>query len=199
MQTTTLGFVEPYQQIRPYTCGAAALKAVTKHWGEDFNEPFLIDLIGVDPKHGSSAEQVAGAARRLGYNAWPHEFESTDELQQYTDRDVPVIVAIRSFTRPGQGHFVVATDVDGDTVEFMDPNVKGNWRAISRDEMDSRWRFRDRVGVIVLPRDRHGLGQSTTRFNWVGWLPIIAIGGLIAATAATVAVVRYRRRTQTVG
>ena len=192
MQSQTfLGDVEPYQQRRPYTCGAAALKAVSKHWGRDFDELALADLIGVDPTRGSTTDQVATAARRLGYTAWPHEFASTDELRRYTARDVPVIIAVRSFTRPNQGHFVVATEIDEDTVEIMDPNVPGNRRTLSRVELDRRWQFRDRAGVIVMPqgRPRGGLGTAREPRPWVPF----ALAGLVAAMGTAV-VIMYQRR-----
>lgn len=153
MQAVTLADVEPYQQIAHYSCGAAALKAVLKHWGEDVVERILIREIGVDPETGSTADQVARAARARGYAARVHRFSSIDELATYTNRGVPVIVAIRSFTRPDQGHFVVATRVNSH-VEIMDPNVRGNRRVLTRREMDRRWRFRDYGGVIVQPRQR---------------------------------------------
>jgi ABC-type bacteriocin/lantibiotic exporter with double-glycine peptidase domain len=196
MLTTSLGQVVPYQQIETYSCGAAALKAVTGHWGDNYDEKMLIDLIGVDPMSGSTADQVATAAQRLGYNATVHQFDSIDELRQYTDRDMPVIAAIRSFTRPGQGHFVVAAEVDDNTVDIMDPNVDGNWRTLARSEMASRWRFRDNVGVIVTPRDRKRSRSSLGGTGTHSWIVAAIVGGLVAATAATVAVVRYRRRRQ---
>jgi ABC-type bacteriocin/lantibiotic exporter with double-glycine peptidase domain len=183
-----LGAVEPYQQIEPYSCGAAALKAVLQHWGERVPEKTLIREVGIDPKTGSTAPQVAGAARRRGYLARAHYFRSVDELATYTSRDVPVILAIRSFTRPNQGHFVVATRVGKDLVEIMDPNVQGNRRLLSRRELDRRWQFRDRVGVIVVPkRRRDPFGEAR--------LPSRATVGLAVLIGAAIAVgVAYSMR-----
>src|SRR5690349_1532789 len=96
----TLGDVEPYQQTERYSCGAATLKSVLKHWGEDVGEKTLIKEIGIDPKSGSTAVQVAAAARRRGYLAQVKQFRDLNELGTYTNRDVPVIVAMRSFTKP---------------------------------------------------------------------------------------------------
>jgi ABC-type bacteriocin/lantibiotic exporter with double-glycine peptidase domain len=205
---TTLGEVEPYQQIEKYSCGAATLKAVLKHYGDDHDERALIKLVGVDPKSGSSAHQVADAARKLGFNAEPFSFDSIDELKKYTDHDVPVIVAIRSFTRPDQGHFVVATRVDNRSVYVMDPNVAGNRRTLARDEMDRRWRFRDRTGVIITnsrpPRGRRntfgGRLASADGGERKSLWAAIAIGvGALAATTATVLFVRRRRAASAVG
>jgi predicted double-glycine peptidase len=202
---SALGDVEPYQQIRPYSCGAAALKAVLGHWGEPADERDLIREVGVDPENGASCYQVEAAARKRGYWAQTWKFDSLDELARFTDRDIPVIIAIHSFTRPGEGHFVVATDVKSDRVEVMDPNVKGNQRTLSRRELDKRWKFRDRVGVLVMPpkkRQQFGFGQATdtTTTSATRKRTMFAITGviiLIAAIGAGAVIYRRRQRSTT--
>jgi ABC-type bacteriocin/lantibiotic exporter with double-glycine peptidase domain len=205
-QTFTNGFgdpgfgdVEPYQQIQPYSCGAAALKAVMQHWDEHADERDLIREVGVDPASGSTCYQVESAARQRGYWAQTQKFDSIDELEQFTSRDVPVILAIHSFTRAGQGHFVVATDVEPDFVEIMDPNVRGNRRTLTRDELDKRWKFRDRVGVIVMPQQKRqqfsGVAPATasTRTRNIA-LAITGVVVLLAAAGTSLVIYRRRRR-----
>jgi len=192
-----LGQVEPYQQIEAYSCGAAALKAVLGHWDDHHDERMLIDLIGVDPERGSTVDQVARAARNLGYDARPHRFSGVRELRAITAQDTPVIIAVQSFNRPNQGHFVVAVDVKDDTVEIMDPNTPGNWRVLSHAELDRRWRFRDRYAVLVRPRAQRqvrraaaGLGATAPR----KWAPLAAVlGGAVVATAV-VLIARTRKQ-----
>ena len=193
----TLADVEPYQQLAPYSCGAAALKAVYQHWGEHIDEPTLIREVGIDPMNGSTAQQVTDAARMRGYLAQTRTFRSIDELGTYTAQDIPVIVAIRSFRRPDQGHFVVATKVDPNYVEIMDPNVRGNRRTLTRSEMDRRWQFRSRIGVIVMPkRKRPQLGQDTPSTRLTSQQrTALAVAGIVVAIAATTAgIAIYRRR-----
>lgn len=193
-----LGEVLPTQQIAPYSCGAAALKAVMLHWGEDVDEPTLIREVGVDPKQGSTAAQVTRAAQRRGYLAQTRRFDSIDELGTYTNRDIPVIVAIRSFTRPNQGHFVVATKVRPTVVEVMDPNVAGNRRTIPRSEMDRRWQFRDRVGVILVPKSRKrsqfGADVAHPALTSGQKIAIAVTGAVVVAAVATAGVIAFRRR-----
>jgi ABC-type bacteriocin/lantibiotic exporter with double-glycine peptidase domain len=184
-----LGDVEPYQQIAKYSCGAATLRSVLKHWGETVSERTLIREIGIDPEQGSTALQVAGAARQRGYQAQVKQFGSLEELSAYTNRNVPVIVAMRSFTKPNQGHFLVATKV-GTHIDLMDPNVKGNKRTLSRREMLSRWAFRDRVGVIVTPKSKTAqLGEVTKKT-----ITYAIVGVVLAIAAATTGVVLWRRK-----
>jgi hypothetical protein len=110
-----------------------------------------------------------------------------------------VIVAIQSFKRPEQGHFVVATKVTPCCVSIMDPNVRGNRRTITRAEMMRRWNFRERTGVIVTPK-RKQLGAdtatatatATTRSRQLAAVAIVS--ALVAIAATTASVVIYRRR-----
>lgn len=194
------GDIEPTQQIAPYSCGAAVLKAVLQHWGERADERSLIHEIGIDPKAGSTAEQVAVAARRRGYAAQTKQFKSIDELTQYTANGIPVIVAIQSFIRPQQGHFVIATKIKPDRVEIMDPNVRGNRRVVPRHEMDRRWRFRDRVGVVVTPRRasaRPSLGDSAGGLEPRHVFTLVTVGIVTVTMAATIGVAIYRRHRTT--
>lgn len=195
MMTVQLGDVEPYQQITNYSCGAATLRAVFKHWGDDVDEPVLMREIGVSPKTGSTAFQVARAARRRGYLAQEKRFTSIDELAVYTNQDVPVIIAIRSFKTPSQGHFVVATKVRGmnGPIEIMDPNVRGNRRTVSRAELDSRWQFRDRVGVVAVPKRTRSaqFGAAAMTGTQKSWLLGAALGVVLGV--ATASAIYWRR------
>lgn len=192
LAATYLGDVEPYQQIEKYSCGAATLKAVLGHWGERVPERKLIKEIGIDPENGSTALQVAAAARARGYNAAVKMFGSLAELGRITAQDTPVILAIQSFTRPNQGHFVVATAVKPTTVEIMDPNVKGNRRTLTHHELDTRWKFRDRVGVVVTPK------RKTAQFGAVTWTSrttaYALAGAVLAIAGAVTGVVLWRRK-----
>ena len=193
LAATYLGDVEPYQQVEKYSCGAATLKAVLGHWGERVPERKLIKEIGIDPENGSTALQVAAAARKRGYNATVKMFGSITELGKVTAQDTPVILAIRSFTRPNQGHFVVATKVQPGAVEIMDPNVKGNRRTLTHRELDDRWKFRDRVGVVVTPKRKQTQLGATT--SWTPRTTAFALAGAALAIVGTVTgVVLWRRK-----
>lgn len=199
LAATYLGDVEPYQQIEKYSCGAATLKAVLGHWGERVAERKLIKEIGIDPESGSTAIQVADAARRRGYNANVRMFGSITELGKVTSQDTPVILAIQSFTRPNQGHFVVATAVKPGAVEIMDPNVKGNRRTLTHHELDARWKFRDRVGLIITPKRKQA--HAHAHLGGLSWTPrttaYAVAGAILAIAGAVTGVVIWRRRKRT--
>lgn len=170
-----------YQQTTRYTCSAAALLAILKHWGVEYDEPTLTRLVDARPVTGAKASQVVEAAQRLGFHAEERKFSSIAELKAYTDRDIPVMAAILSFMRPGQGHFVVAVAVDDRYVKLMDPNSPTNWRWITHEEMMQRWRGRDGIGVIVTPK-RAALGDAPPSASggqaWLGAAVLVASLGV---------------------
>lgn len=146
-----LDAVQPYQQKTDYTCSAACLLAVARHYGVVLDEPNLTRLIGALPEIGATCEQVVEAARHLWMPAAAPHFASLTATMPYLARGVPIIANVTSFTRPGSGHFVVLIAIDDRGVDLMDPNVTGNRRCLTYQEMDRRWQVRSqRQGVVVL-------------------------------------------------
>lgn len=153
--------VSPYQQKTQWTCSAACLKAVLAHYGQNIPEMQLIEAIGAKKGRGAECDEIAAAARKLGFDAFEYSFESIDQAKSLTDADMPIICDIQSFNNPGKGHYVVMTAID-DQVHLMDPNTPTNERVISREEMDERWWDRamapphsmmPKWGIIVLPKE----------------------------------------------
>lgn len=154
-----LAQVSPYQQKTQWTCSAACLKAVLEHWGVRLPELIVIEAIGTKKGRGAECDEIAAAARKLGFLAFEYSFDSIDQAKVLLDQGIPIICDIQSFNNPGKGHYVVMTSAD-ETVELMDPNTPGNQRTISRDEMDERWWDRamapphnlmPRWGIVVIP------------------------------------------------
>lgn len=156
-----LAQVGPYQQKTQWTCSAACLKAVLEHWGTRLPELVVIEAIGTKKGRGAECNEIAEAARKLGFLAFEYSFDSIDQSKVLLDQGIPIICDIQSFNNPGKGHYVVMVSAD-DQVELMDPNTPGNLRSISREEMDQRWWDRAMApphqlmikhGIIVVPRD----------------------------------------------
>ncbi len=152
--------VSPYQQKTQHTCSAACLKAVLEHYGSEADEHDLSGIIGLRQRGGAETDQIASAARKLGFECFEYSFDSLDQARTLTDQDIPIIADIQSFNHPGSGHYVVITAIDDESVHLMDPNTPGNQRTLSREEMDARWWDRamkpphavmQRWGVIVVP------------------------------------------------
>jgi len=155
--------VEPYQQKTQHTCSAACLVAVLGHYGFDADEHDVSGMIGVRQKGGAETNQIAETARRLGLESFEYSFNSLHQASVLTKQGIPIIADIQSFKHPGKGHYVVITDIDEKGVHLMDPNVDGNVRLISHEEMDERWwdramqpphKMMPKWGVVVLPPER---------------------------------------------
>lgn len=159
-----LAQVSPYQQKTQWTCSAACLKAVLEHWGTRLPELVVIEAIGTKKGRGAECDEIAAAARKLGFSAFEYSFDSIDQAKVLLDQDIPIICDVQSFNSPGKGHYVVMTSVD-DMVELMDPNTPGNQRTISREEMDERWwdhamapphDLMPKHGIIIVPSEDSG-------------------------------------------
>lgn len=159
-----LAKVSPYQQKTQWTCSAACLKAVLEHWGARFPELVLIDSIGARKGRGAECDQIADAARKLGFLSFEYSFDSLDQAKILLDQNIPIICDIQSFNNPGKGHYVVMISIDNE-VELMDPNTPGNHRTISREEMDERWwdramapphKLMPKWGIVIIPPEDSG-------------------------------------------
>lgn len=130
--------VLPYQQRTQWSCSAACLKAVLAHFGDVVPEVLLIWLIGTKKKRGAETTEIVEAAKKLGYPA--HEKSLTlEEARRYTDRGIPLILDVQSWTKPGSEHYVVLTHVSDRHAYLMDPNTPGNLRVLTHDELLERW------------------------------------------------------------
>jgi len=148
----TLGQVDAYQQVKPYSCSCASLLAVLRHYNLDngMSEDDLVPLVGLTPL-GAWPYNIVQGAGKLGLPAFEMTF--TPALaQHFTDQGIPVIAEVESWNRPGSGHFVVLCSLNPSAVQIMDPNTPGNWRTITQAELAQRWAFRGWRGVVVLPR-----------------------------------------------
>jgi ABC-type bacteriocin/lantibiotic exporter with double-glycine peptidase domain len=184
---TALGEAQPLQQLTKVTCGAACLLAIAEDYGlTGLDEPTLARLIGIT-KDGAFPVQLVAAARQLGLPAEERRFRTLAEAKAVTDQGLPIIANILSFTVPGGGHFVVVTKIDEAGVHLMDPNVKGNRRLLSHDEMLRRWQTRQGSGVVIA-RPGAALGAATPVPRWP-----LAVTGLLVLTAGVLIVVEARR------
>lgn len=154
--------VYAYQQRTQWTCSAACLKAVMNHWGLSVPELYVVQAVGAQPGRGAETDQIAAAARQFGFAAFEYSFKSLDQAKVLLDQDIPIICDIQSFNNPGKGHYVVLVSIDDQRVQLMDPNTRGNWRIISRAEMNARWWDRAMApphdlmwkwGIVVIPQE----------------------------------------------
>lgn len=152
-------------QSTPWTCGPAALRAVLAHHGIDIAEDELAVLAGNVPVLGVRPSGLVKAAVALGCHASVFVMRGVDALAPFLAQDLPVLLVVDSWTQPGKaGHWVVATALAGDQVRLMDPHVTGEWRTLTKAELDARWWHREggrvvrRLALVVAPEARVVVG-----------------------------------------
>ncbi len=151
-----LGQVPLLQQEKPYSCGAAALRAVLLHYDLDLSEELLASLLDLKPT-GTDMDVVASLARQLGFQAAILSFRqepggvSWEAVDGFLRAQVPLMIGVSSWNHPGQYHFVVLTAHEGGYADLMDPNTLGNRRVLSEAELAERWRGYVYRGIAIQP------------------------------------------------
>lgn len=126
-------------------CGPASLKMVLDYYGVEKSEKELAELCGTDPDLGTNDEGVKRAAESLGFTVEIKNDSTFDEIQNWLDKKVPVIV--NWFTRgridyddseAPDGHLSVVVGLDDEYIYLQDPEI-GDLRRISRDDFMRVW------------------------------------------------------------
>lgn len=145
------------RQHTVYACGAAALQAVLAYYGIDSRQDTLMAKLGTDRKIGTRWWEIERVAGEYGLKTADFEHMSTQDLQAFIDRGIPVIIALQAWVdgpsgvpadwerRTEDGHYIVATGYDERNFYFEDPATFGIGY-IPRAELDARWHDFDEYG-----------------------------------------------------
>ncbi len=126
-------------------CGPASLNMVLEYYGMEKTEEELADLCGTDSNLGTSDEGLKRAAESLGLKVEIKNNSTLDDIKQWLDKKVPVIV--NWFTRGRidyddsevpDGHLSVVVGLDDTYIYLQDPEI-GSLRKISRDDFMKVW------------------------------------------------------------
>jgi predicted double-glycine peptidase len=142
----SLLLIQPFQEtLHAGMCGPASLKMVLAYYGTEKTEAELAKLCGTDPELGTNDAGIKSAAESLGFNAEIRNDSSFDDIRQWFDKKVPVIV--NWFTRGRidypdsevpDGHLSVVVGLDDDYIYLQDPEI-GTLRKIARDDFMKVW------------------------------------------------------------
>jgi ABC-type bacteriocin/lantibiotic exporter with double-glycine peptidase domain len=137
--------VEGFQEtLHDSMCGPASLKIVLGYLGMEKEEQELAELVGKTDL-GTNDTGIKSAAEALGFKVVVKNESSFDDIQEWLDKDVPVIV--NWFTRGrsdysdsdvADGHYSVVTGLDEHNIYLQDPEI-GETRTISRDDFMRVW------------------------------------------------------------
>lgn len=138
--------VEPFQEtLNASMCGPASLKIVLKYYGFDKSEDELAKLCNVDSEIGINDKSIKRVAENLGFKVEIKNNSSFEDIKNWLDKKVPVIVDW--FTRGradytdediADGHYSVVCGLDDEYIYFQDPEI-GKIRKLDKEDFMSVW------------------------------------------------------------
>jgi ABC-type bacteriocin/lantibiotic exporter with double-glycine peptidase domain len=125
-------------------CGPASLKMIFDYYGVQKSEEEIARMCGTT-KSGTGFKAIKRAAEELGFTVERKNESSFEDIQQWLDKKVPVMVDW--FTRGrsdyddsavADGHLSVVVDLDNNFIYLQDPEI-GKLRKIERDDFMKVW------------------------------------------------------------
>ncbi len=139
--------LKPFRQT-PGLCGPASLKIVLEHYGVSVSESKIASVAKASRGKGVSAEGLAKAARRFGFQVFLKKNSSLGNIKYFVRRKIPVIV---DWFCEDEGHYSVVVDIDERNIILMDPSLKGK-RKMSTEKFLRLW-FDFPGKLIEKPKD----------------------------------------------
>ncbi|MGD0977481.1 MAG: papain-like cysteine protease family protein [Minisyncoccia bacterium] len=117
--------VKPFRQTAGM-CGPATLKMVLEFFGVEKSEEELAELTHCDPEKGITGEVIVRAAETLGFKGMIKDFAEFEDIKNYLDKKIPVIVDwFSEFENNYDGHYSIVIGLDNDKIILQDPEVGG--------------------------------------------------------------------------
>lgn len=138
--------LKPFQEtLHSGMCSPASLKIVLEYYGVEKTEQELAKLCGVKDDLGTNDQGLKNAAEQLGFTVEVKNESTFDDIGQWLDKNVPVIV--NWFTRGrtdysdsdvADGHYSVVSGLDDDFIFLQDPEI-GSMRKLAREDFMAVW------------------------------------------------------------
>src|SRR3989344_626626 len=138
--------VEPFQEtLNAGMCGPASLKMVLDYYGIKKTEEDLAGLCETDSELGTNVASLRKAAEGLGFDVEIKNESSFKDIQEWLNKDVPVIVSWLSGGRRDyddsnvpDGHYSPVVGLDGSYICLQDPEI-GKIRKVARNDFLRVW------------------------------------------------------------
>jgi hypothetical protein len=145
MKKLAKALVIPRRQANQYNCMTTSLMMCLQANGvptEECTIEKVNAVMGAMPMVGASWEQAIAAAQHYGMRVHLICPATLNQVKDFTDRGIPVMIAWNPEGRPW-GHGSVIFDVDTDlTCHIADPNIPDPTlltRVVPKDEMYHKW------------------------------------------------------------
>ncbi len=142
------------RQRRDFSCGAAAVLALLRHWRHDtyfdVQEDALYGPLETSDTRGTEPQPMANLLVRNGIEArYRHGDVTTADLERAVDAREPPIVDLQAWRDDDTpwrdtweaGHYVIMVAYDGERLFFADPSTLSpeGYVYLPRGELDERW------------------------------------------------------------
>ena len=138
--------VKPFQEtLFKSMCGPASLKMVFDYYGIEKSEREIARLAGTAEDLGTDEQGIKKAAESLGFKVEIKNESSFEDIQNYLNKKIPVVV--NWFTRGRidyddsqvpDGHYSVVVGLDDEFIYLQDPEI-GKLRKIERNDFMKVW------------------------------------------------------------
>ncbi len=138
--------VRPYQEtLYASMCGPGSLKIVLDYYGIKKEEKELAQMCGTRADLGTDDQGLKKAAEALGFKVEIKNESSFEEIEEWLEKGVPVIVDW--FTRGRtdysdedvpDGHYSVVCGLDDDNIYLQDPEI-GKIRKLDKEDFMTVW------------------------------------------------------------
>lgn len=143
---TKLLDVKPFQEtLNMSYCGPAALKMVLDFYGIEKTEKELADLCNHSLELGIDDKSIKKTAESFGFKVEVTNFSEFEDIQNWLDRGIPIIVdwfttGRRDYPEDSVavGHYSVVVGLNDEYIYLQDPEV-GRMRKIKKEDFKSVW------------------------------------------------------------
>jgi len=138
--------VKPFQEtLHQSMCGPASLKMVFDYYGIEKSEAEIAKMCNVDENLGTDDKTLKRVAEESGLKVEIKNNSTFENIQEWLDKKVPVIV--NWFTRGradyedsevADGHYSVVVGLDDEYIYLQDPEI-GKLRKAEKDDFMKVW------------------------------------------------------------
>lgn len=134
------------RQETSFSCGASAFQSIAEMYGVGpTDESWYRDALDTDPEDGTPPENIRELADSLGLQTIAKEGMTPQDLKQWLDKGVPVMLLVQAWGDPAtyatdeNGHYVVAIGYTDDELIVEDPSLRLIRGYIEWADLDKRW------------------------------------------------------------
>lgn len=146
MSTKLMLDIKPFQEtLHKGYCGPATLKIILSYYQIDKSEENLARMCNVSEDLGTDDKSLKKAAEGLGFKVEIKNFSTLNDIKNWLEKDVPVIVdwftrgrSDYSDSEVADGHYSVVMGLDKENIYLQDPEI-GKMRTINKDDFIRVW------------------------------------------------------------